>query len=75
MGMKSPSVAMPPRVKARGFEERRVGELVGSRDLSVEREDEMGLSRLVIGDDGGDESVVEEDGRVGDAAEDREGVG
>lgn len=67
-------MAMPPRVKARCFEERRVRELIGSRNLSVERKGEMGLSRLVIGDDGGDESVVEEDGRVGDATEDRESV-
>lgn len=75
MGMKSPSTAMPPRVKARCFEERRERELVGSRNLSVERKGEMGLSGLVSGDEGGDEGVVEEDGRVGDAAEDRESVG
>ncbi|CAA7045925.1 unnamed protein product [Microthlaspi erraticum] len=52
MCMKSSSIVMPPMVKASGFEERRVGELVG--------------------DDGGDESVVEEDGRVWDSAEDSE---
>lgn len=75
-------MAMPPRVKAGGFEERRIGELVGSgrggtraRNPSVEIKREMGLSGWVIGDDGGDESVVEEDGRVWDSAEDSECVG
>lgn len=75
-------MAMPPRVKARSFEKRRVSEFVGSdydgsraQNLIVERKREMGMSGIVIGDDGGNESVVEENRRIWDSIEDRECVG
>lgn len=75
MGMKSFFMVMLLRVKVWCFEERRECEFVGFWNLSVERKGEMGLSGLVSGDEGGDEGVVEEDGRVGDVVEDRESVG